>query len=529
MKHTRNLIVTALLTIALFGCNNTKMIEDAVGALGDSFDMQTLAVISCSPSNHEYGLPVDTVVTVEFSSDVDRASVEQNFVLTTGSTPVPGSFDWKSGNSFQYTPIDDLIVGSRYLIEIARETEDSRGNKMGAEFLSDFYVGGELEKPRVLSSTPAYTAGGTTIDPATFTPREIVINFSEPMNRSSVEAAFSINPQLTGYFSWPTDSQMVYSITSDLEYGRQYTARVTTAATDLAGNTLAGTYTLILLTGSVVTNPPPQVASITVDGVAMSTNPPPPGYNTNVSRGTLSPLSPPQIVVTFTTTTGMNKAATESAFSITPSANGTFTWNAASDVLTFIPSKQLASETIYTVRLNTGAEDVNGLNIPSDFQVRFMTNAADSLYVRVGDVLGTNDWLAIPGFLFSETPAGWPTTIVMGPANPDSRDYFFTMRFVHGTPAVGPVVMDPTSVFTNVSVIGFHPSGAFEPRIQDIRWNPAQTEVTIEVENLSNILLDAAVTGVPVLYRLTFTGGASGIKDANGNTMLENFSFDFRE
>jgi parallel beta-helix repeat protein len=62
--------------------------------------------------------------------------------------------------------------------------------------------------------------------------------------------------------------------------------------------------------------------------------------------------------ITVTFNNAMNETATESAFSITPSIEGNFTWD--SHTLTFDPSGQLQYQTTYTVKINTDATDISG-------------------------------------------------------------------------------------------------------------------------------------------------------------------------
>src|SRR3989454_539109 len=70
------------------------------------------------------------------------------------------------------------------------------------------------------------------------TPR-IVITFSEPMNRASVEQAFSITPSIDGSFVWSSDFRTVSFVpTRELQSGATYAVVIDSSARDLAGNTM---------------------------------------------------------------------------------------------------------------------------------------------------------------------------------------------------------------------------------------------------------------------------------------------------
>ena len=67
----------------------------------------------------------------------------------------------------------------------------------------------------------------------------IVITFSEPMNRASVEQAFSITPSIDGSFVWSSDFRTVSFVpTRELQSGATYAVVIDSSARDLAGNTM---------------------------------------------------------------------------------------------------------------------------------------------------------------------------------------------------------------------------------------------------------------------------------------------------
>ena len=91
--------------------------------------------------------------------------------------------------------------------------------------------------PTVSSVYPSDGALG--VDPAT----AVAAAFSEPMDTAATEAAFSLvrtsdGARVAGSFSWSGDT-LVFRPSAPLAGGTSYTARVTTAARDRAGNNLA--------------------------------------------------------------------------------------------------------------------------------------------------------------------------------------------------------------------------------------------------------------------------------------------------
>jgi hypothetical protein len=85
---------------------------------------------------------------------------------------------------------------------------------------------------------PTVTSYGPTATNATSSPI-IQITFSKPMDRASVQRAFSISSGINGTFQWSSDSRSVTFLPNRaLQAGTTFTVVVGTTATDLAGNQL---------------------------------------------------------------------------------------------------------------------------------------------------------------------------------------------------------------------------------------------------------------------------------------------------
>lgn len=90
--------------------------------------------------------------------------------------------------------------------------------------------------PLVVTTAPRGTDTNTT-------PR-IVITFSEAMNRTSVEIAFSITPDVSGIFAWNANSTSVtFTPDQTLQPGTAYFISLSQSAKDMAGNPLPQTTT----------------------------------------------------------------------------------------------------------------------------------------------------------------------------------------------------------------------------------------------------------------------------------------------
>ncbi len=89
--------------------------------------------------------------------------------------------------------------------------------------------------PLVLATSPTPGAEGVPVT------SDVRIKFSRPMNRPSVEAAFSISPTVNGSFYWLNQGRVLrFKPDGLLQYGTLYQVTVDTTARDLGGRAIDG-------------------------------------------------------------------------------------------------------------------------------------------------------------------------------------------------------------------------------------------------------------------------------------------------
>ena len=116
---------------------------------------------------------------------------------------------------------------------------DSKGNPRGGSVATASLIVrsvSSVKPPPTDTTRPSVTAilplaGSKDISSGT----DIEVTFSEPMNKTSAQGAFSISPQVTGTFSWD-GNKLIFKPDSDLKAGTKYTVSVDQNAKDLAGN-----------------------------------------------------------------------------------------------------------------------------------------------------------------------------------------------------------------------------------------------------------------------------------------------------
>jgi len=183
---------------------------------------------------------------------------------------------------------------------------------------------------QILSITPANNATDISVIAA------IEIDFAIPMNQTTVENNFSLQPTVSGSFSWINAAEqhnLFFTPTDQFKTKQTYTVRLNKNATTIFGDTLD-----FSLSSQFTTEAIKIVSSIPQD------------YATFVS---------PQIEIYLTFNSMMDRAATESKIALLPTTAGDFRW-LNSRQLSFIPSGFLASNTEYEIRILPGAADIYG-------------------------------------------------------------------------------------------------------------------------------------------------------------------------
>ncbi|MFH1701725.1 MAG: Ig-like domain-containing protein [Candidatus Zixiibacteriota bacterium] len=180
----------------------------------------------------------------------------------------------------------------------------------------------------------------------------IKIVFSEAIDTSSISfSTINISPAINGMFEQNGDTITLIP-SPELAYSTQYSITITTAVSDISGNTLASNFAWSFQTETDPASLPP---------VVISTNPA--NGETDVSVST-------QISAVFSKE--INQAIlTASSFFIDNGITGTISYN--NKTATYSPSIDLDFNQIYMATISTAVADTFGINMASDYSWSFTT------------------------------------------------------------------------------------------------------------------------------------------------------------
>jgi hypothetical protein len=228
----------------------------------------------------------------------------------------------------------------------------------------------------VSSTVPANAATGVPIG------NKLSATFSEKMASASITTTtFTLKQGTTAVSGAVTYSGVtaVFKPTGNLLSGTVYTATITTGAKDQDGHALAYNYVWRFTTGAVADTTKPTVTA-TVPANAATGAP----IGDKLSATFSEPMAP----ATITTTTFTLKQGTTTV-------SGAVTYSGVTAV--FTPANYLLSGTVYTATITTGAKDLAGNALASNYVWSFTTGTAQSTTAPiVSSTVPVNGAIVVP-------------------------------------------------------------------------------------------------------------------------------------
>ena len=334
-------------------------------------------VTTVTPINQATGVPINTTaLNATFSEPINITT--GTFTLAAASQTPTGTLAFDASNqnaTFTLTAGTSLVAQTTYTATITGAKSLATGLPMAAPFTWSFKTGSVANstRPGVTLTTPATTVPGPTLGvPAN---GAISAVFSQEMAPASINGdSFLVTcppPGVSpsGIVSYTAGTRTaVFTPLAVLETGRTYTATLTTAATNLAGNALGGNQAALPAASNYIwtftAGAPVAQAQLVVQATTPGTN------AINVSPGA-------SINATFQVPTGIRiNPATVNASTFTligpfPSPNQIPASSVALDtatgtVVTFTPQAPLTNNDKYTATVKGGASGVTDLALPTD-------------------------------------------------------------------------------------------------------------------------------------------------------------------
>lgn len=321
-------------------------------ALGGEYHFEVkaqrfLEVVQVTPGADSLSVAVDTPIVVAFSrAVVPLVSTAQQSDLPMPITIVPdiaGLGEWINTSLFRFTPASPLAGGRSYTVTITPGLQAMDGTTLEDAFTWSFTT---------LPPQIAYVNLANRAD--VVADSDVVIEFTQPMDRPSTETAFSLTnadgSEVQGTFGWDQAARMMtFTPRERLDLETTYTISVDTTARGAGGEaTLDVPYST-----AFTSQPYPAVASVRPE-----------------NGSTMGPYLN-QISLTFRSP--MNAETFRDRIVIEPEPSEVVPYISEYSPQTLSLQVRLEANTEYTVTLLAGAEDLLGNAIPEDYTFSFST------------------------------------------------------------------------------------------------------------------------------------------------------------
>jgi hypothetical protein len=363
-----------LLVVFVTGCNG--------GGQGQILGVAVVAptpfpptVTAVAPLNNAVGVPINnTIITAQFSEPMAPITGAATFTVTcaapcvspTATGPVPLDV---TNRTATFTSAANLTPLTSYTATVTGAKSLATGLALASPYVWTFTTAAtpDIIKPQVLSTFPANLAPAVPLSTGAITAifnkdmAPLTINSLSPAIGSfTLACATCVVTAPTGNVNYVVGSKTATFtlVGSALEASKTYTATITTAATDLAGNHLAG----IPATPLVANN---YVWTFTTAAAALPP-PPPPAPAGNIVVSSTHTLCPNAVNATFTVPSGfpLNTLSITSNFTVTgvgpafTPVPGAVAVDLINKIATFTPTTALTPGTSYIATIAGGATGV---------------------------------------------------------------------------------------------------------------------------------------------------------------------------
>ncbi len=173
-------------------------------------------------------LPTATTIAVQFTIPMQKEEVGRNISI---SPRLGGKWSWQNDQSIIFNMTEGLVKGTTYTVVIKAGTHAQDGSFIESDINLSFSTVGNL---KVISVYPGKKSGISLSSP-------IKLTFDQPVDKTSAEQNFRVEPTLNGDFSWQ-DQTLVFQPKSELSYFTTYKITLAKGTKSIYGNDSAIDY-----------------------------------------------------------------------------------------------------------------------------------------------------------------------------------------------------------------------------------------------------------------------------------------------
>ncbi|MEK7483421.1 MAG: Ig-like domain-containing protein [Planctomycetota bacterium] len=354
---------TATITTQATDLEEISLVSNFIWSFTTDIILDTIApiVTGVAPLNGAPSVAINSALTAAFSEEMLASTIDiVSFTLveSLGGAPVSGTVTYVAGsNVATFSPDFDLSFLTEYTATITTNATDLAGNALVNDEIWSFTTGISIDiiPPTVTAMFPSPPAGSVLLNTT------VTATFSEEMNAGTISiSSFTLVSQtgtlIVGTVSYVVGSNVAtFSPNNDLLAGTDYTATITTQATDLAGNSLVSDVIWSFTTGITPdTTAPTVIPVIPLAGAS--------GVPLNSAVTALFSEDMLASTINSTSFTVISSAGVVAGSFAIVGPNATFT-----------PTNDLTPDTLYVVTITTDVTDLAGIPLAADYLWSFTT------------------------------------------------------------------------------------------------------------------------------------------------------------
>ena len=192
----------------------------------DLLRLYPFVVTSWTPGDGYHPSPENITVSLVFSHDPDKGSIERHFSLSADGSRVRGIYQWE-GKRMTFSPLVPLEINTDYTINLSVDAHNTGGLSLDKDFICNFTTRSETERPELISFYPSMYK--EIIDSRT----EVKLVFSQSVPINTLYENITFSPLMTGFWRLEDDGKIaIFTPAEPWTQNNRYELRISASLAD---------------------------------------------------------------------------------------------------------------------------------------------------------------------------------------------------------------------------------------------------------------------------------------------------------
>jgi len=208
----------------------------------DILRLSQFEITSWSPGEGYHSELEKIEISLNFSHNPNKASVEKYFSLIGNENRIKGTFIW-SGKKVTFSPLTPFEANIDYFLSLSVDAKNTEGLSMDNAFNQNFSTRPDDTRPVLISYSPSLYEEVN--DPRA----EIKLEFSLPVSLNTLYDNVSFTPSMTGLWTLSNDNKLaVFTPSEPWNKSDKYEIRFSASLTDINGMNINNDFLCVFFT-----------------------------------------------------------------------------------------------------------------------------------------------------------------------------------------------------------------------------------------------------------------------------------------